>query len=314
MIDILCIGHAAYDLSFSLDEFPREDQKYAVSDGFSECGGGPAANAAYLLSKWRLASAYAGLVGNDIYGEAALKELDEAKVDLSLVLRPEGFDTPLSGIIINGQNGSRTIINRRNDAAPVPMPDQSLWEKISPEVILTDGHYLTLAREAMKRFPEAPVILDAGSVREGTLSLAREADFLLASEAFALQATGLPDLGSPENRKTALEALYEMNGAYVAITRGARGLIYKSPEGEGEMAAFPAKTVDTTGAGDIFYGAFAYCLYWGMEWEESLAFSSLAASYSVQHRGGRPSIPELHSVITGFEKLGGGSPDEEDDE
>lgn len=306
MTDVLCIGHAAYDISFTLDEFPREDHKYSVSRGFSESGGGPAANAACLLSRWNLRAGYAGLVGNDIYGGQIVKELEEAGVNLKLLQRPEGFDTPLSGIIINGATGTRTLINRRDDKAPVPFPEASSWEGLEPQILLADGHYHRLALDALERFPEAPLILDGGSWREGTRVLAERADFLIVSEAFARDAAGVDDLESPENRHRALDFLFQLGGAPTAVTLGARGLIHKTEEVEGYLEAFPAKAVDTTGAGDIFHGAFAYCLYWGMEWEESLVFSSLAASFSVERPGARASIPELHRVVTAFEKLTGG--------
>ena len=86
------------------------------------------------------------------------------------------------------------------------------------------------------------MILDAGSVREGTLALAQEADFLLASEAFALEAAKLPDLEGPDNPRAALNALFGMNHSYVAITRGAKGLVYKDPQGVREsLPPFPPR-------------------------------------------------------------------------
>ena len=89
------------------------------------------------------------------------------------------------------------------------------------------------------------------------------------------------------------------------ITRGQKGLLYKSPEESGSMSAFPVKSVDTTGAGDVFHGAFAYCVYWGMDFLESLEFSSLAASFSVQKKGARASIPDLDTVLNAYEKMKG---------
>ena len=304
MIDILCLGHSAYDISYPLEEFPREDQKYVTRDSV-EGGGGPAANAAYLLSLWRLSAGYGGLVGDDIYGRAIRKEFQAVGTDLRFLEVREGFQTPQSGIIINKENGSRTLINRRDaDPAPVEFPDE-VWRQAAPEVILMDGHYSSLGMKAMEMYPQALTILDGGSVHHGTSSLAPRVDYLIVSEAFALEFTGVPHLDSPENRKKALKALQEANGRYAVITRGEKGLLYKSPEEQGEMAAFPVRAVDTTGAGDIFHGAFAYCIYWGMDFQESLEFSSLTASLSVQKKGGRPSIPDLDTVLRAYEKLKG---------
>ena len=67
-IDVLCVGHAAYDISVFVDQYPLENSKCETED-LLEDGGGPAANAAYLLSKWNVACAFAGLVGDDLYGQ-----------------------------------------------------------------------------------------------------------------------------------------------------------------------------------------------------------------------------------------------------
>ena len=48
--DVLCVGHASYDLVFSVAHHPAEDEKISA-EGFVGCGGGPAANAAVTVSK-----------------------------------------------------------------------------------------------------------------------------------------------------------------------------------------------------------------------------------------------------------------------
>ena len=48
---ILCIGHASYDITCPVDEYPVENTKYRLMDKVS-AGGGPASNAAFLLGKW----------------------------------------------------------------------------------------------------------------------------------------------------------------------------------------------------------------------------------------------------------------------
>lgn len=63
------------------------------------------------------------------------------------------------------------------------------------------------------------------------------------------------------------------------------------------LIAFKTKSVDTTGAGDIFHGAFVYCLSRKYSLIDTLKFSSACASLSVEKFGGRDSIPELNKVI-----------------
>ena len=77
---ILAIGHAAYDTTIPVDGYPKENTKNRVKQQI-ECGGGPACNAAYLLGKWGLDVAFAGVVGKDRFGEKIKQELTEAHVN-----------------------------------------------------------------------------------------------------------------------------------------------------------------------------------------------------------------------------------------
>ena len=60
---IVCIGHASYDITFPVKEYPKENTKNRIQRRV-ECGGGPASNAAYLLGKWGIPTWFLGIVGN----------------------------------------------------------------------------------------------------------------------------------------------------------------------------------------------------------------------------------------------------------
>ena len=293
MIDVLCVGHASVDLSLAVDAYPAENSKLEIQS-WLECGGGPAANAAYLLSKWGNRCAFAGWVGEDAYGETILREFAAAGTDTTLVQRLATVPTPLSIILVSRRTGSRTIINRKAPGVELALaPTPASWK---PEVLLFDGHELAAARAAMARFPSAATILDAGSLRDGTRALADAVDYLVASERFALQLTGLESLATPAARLEALAALARPCHKAVVITRGEEGLAYRCGARTGELPAFPAAAVDTTGAGDVFHGAFAHGILNGLPLGETLRLASLAAALSVAVAGARPSIPELGRV------------------
>lgn len=67
------------------------------------------------------------------------------------------------------------------------------------------------------------------------------------------------------------------------------------------LSAYPAKALDTTGAGDIFHGAFAAALLWGKSFREALCLATVAAGLSVTRLGGRPSIPSWEEVRQAME-------------
>lgn len=293
-IDVLCVGHAAFDLCVYVDSFPGENSK-CETDQLLESGGGPAANAACLLSRWRNHCAFAGLVGDDDEGRRVLEELEAAGTDLSLVEKRHGHATPFSIILVNKQTGSRTVINRKIHGATLNI-DKTALARVSPRVLLFDGHELPASMMVANAFPEAISILDAGSMREGTMKLASQVDYLAASERFAVQSCGRIDLQKEAGRRECVARLREQFSTTVIVTLGERGLVADDGTGFICIPAYPAKTVDTTAAGDIFHGAFTHAILHNMPFEEALRFASMTASLSVRVAGGRQSIPPLETV------------------
>jgi sugar/nucleoside kinase (ribokinase family) len=301
-VDFLCIGHAAFDLSVFVESFPVEDSKCEIRE-LLEGGGGPAANAAYLLSAWGLRCGFAGLVGNDRYGHRLQEEFRNVGTDISLLESRPGHATPVSIILINKQNGSRTIVNRKVPGSSLQVEESAL-KVLSPRILLFDGHELPASLAALRLFPEAISILDAGSWREGTADLAGRVDYLAASKRFATQATGVFDLSDVGAQRACVAHLRELYPTIVIITLGENGLIADDGTGFFHLPAYPALAVDTTAAGDIFHGALAYALAQSWPFRESLRFASLTASLSVRVAGGRSSIPSLKNVREEFAHAG----------
>jgi sugar/nucleoside kinase (ribokinase family) len=293
-IDVLCIGHAAYDVSMFVDEFPAENSK-RETQVLLQSGGGPAANAACLLSSWGSPCAFAGLVGDDDYGRRIRAEFEAAGTDISLLeLRP-GYDTPLSFILVNQKNASRTIVNRKAQKRSLEIPAAKL-AALAPSILVFDGHELPAALAALEAFPNAISILDAGSWREGTAKLAELVDYLVTSEPFAMRASAVADLGSDEAQRDCVRELRDRFGAITIVTLGENGLIADDGSGFRHFPAYPAEAVDTTAAGDIFHGALVYAIASKIAFDESLRFAAMAASLSVRVAGGRGSIPTLDQV------------------
>jgi sulfofructose kinase len=292
-VSALCVGHAAWDLCMHVDAYPAENSK-SETNLLIESGGGPAANAAWLLAQWGELPALAAVVGQDHYGCQAVRELTDAGVDCRLVEQRTGYSTPLSFIVVNRTTGSRTIINRKLPAAGALLTPQSL-RGLDPRLLLFDGHELEASLAALTAFPSAITVLDAGSLREGTATLAGKVRYLVCSERFATQVTGQADVAA--HRPECLRQLRELYGNIVVVTLGAKGAAFHDGERQGHLPALPVEARDTTAAGDIFHGAFAFALLKGMDLRKALQLATVAAGLSVQRPGGRPSGPELGAVL-----------------
>jgi sugar/nucleoside kinase (ribokinase family) len=292
-ISALCVGHAAWDLCMFVDAYPAENSK-TETKLLIESGGGPAANAAWLLGHWGVPTAFAAVVGQDDYGGKAVKELEDAGVDCRLVEQRTNQATPLSFIIVNHNTGSRTVVNRKMPGASLRLAHPSL-QGFDPQLLLFDGHELDASLAAMEAFPSAVTVLDAGSLREGPAALAPKVRYLICSERFAAQVTGEADVLA--HQPNCLQRLRELYSNVVVVTLGANGAIFNDGEQEGHLPALSVEVRDTTAAGDIFHGAFVYALLQRMALREALQLATVAAGLSVQKQGGRPSVPQLKAVL-----------------
>jgi len=279
-IDVLCVGHASYDLVFSVDHHPAEDEKI-VAEGFVSCGGGPAANAAVTVAKLGFKSAFSGYLGQDLYGEKHYQELLELCVNTDLISRGTS-PTPLSTVLVK-PNGKRALINYKGDTRPLSSGAID-FSSIMPKVVLFDGHEPHLCNSLLKRVRNEgiPTVLDAGSVHEGTLALMEQVDYLVCSEKFARQLAG--------DIETALTRLAKISPT-VVITLGEKGLIWQRGTERGALSAFPVNAIDTTGAGDAFHGAFAAAVSSRMNWLDILRYASAAGALCCTKIGARSGLP-----------------------
>jgi len=280
-VDVLCVGHACYDLVFSVSKHPESDEKIFADDLVS-CGGGPAANAAITVSKLGLQAAFSGYLGQDLYGEMHQQELTQQQVDTQLVVR--GYSpTPLSTVLVK-PDGKRALVNYKGSTT-VLSEDEIDFSGIKAKAILLDGHEVNISLKLIEiaRRLKIPTILDAGSLHQGTEQLKGGVDYLVASEKFACQFAG--------DVESALSQLAEI-APRVVITLGEKGLIWQAGQQTGVLDAIAVNVCDTTGAGDAFHGAFAAAIAKKMQWQDVLAYSSAAGSLCCTKMGARQGLPD----------------------
>ena len=286
-LDVLCVGHASYDLVFSVPRHPLADEKI-FADGFLACGGGPAANAAVIAARLGYRSAFAGYLGNDIYGDTHFAELAKEGVDTRFIVRGP-HPSPLSAVLVK-PDGARALVNYKGATRHLAEDDID-FSRICPKVILFDGHEplisVPLAEQA--RLAGIPLVLDAGSLHEGTQALMNRVDYLVASEKFASQWLKRDDVDEALAKLSALAPA-------VVITLGERGLVWSKDGAKGALPAFPVQAVDTTGAGDAFHGAFASALADNMAWGELLRYSSAAGALCCQCAGARSGLATAEAM------------------
>ena len=304
---IACIGNATFDMTESGNKFIKEGVRNTYTNA-TFTAGGPASNAASVIAKFGCIVDFYGQIGNDVNGEFIYKEMLKENINLKHLKITDKLLTPFSFIIINTSNNTRTICPVRSKEDLIEPSIKEFSCEKDYNYILTDGKYVDNTIELIENNPNAITIIDAGRVNEAVIKLCHMVDYIICSEDFASEVTGI-DIESGLYDEIGYRKLREIfkDAKGITITVGDRGYIC---EKDGQVITNPAydsgmKVVDTNAAGDIFHGAFTYALSNGYDYYESLEFANVTASLSTTMSGGRNSIPQLDNVIKhlgGFNK------------
>lgn len=286
------LGQSALDYIGKIDAYPPPDVKCEFSNMVTQ-GGGPVATALVALSRWGLSCAFAGVLGDDLFGSMIKASLVGEGIDTSGALVRKGYESQFAFIVAEPELGRRTIFWRR-PTGPPPSPDEIDYSIIrQARVLLTDGLFPEASLAACKAAKDAgvEVVVDAGSLREGMLELARLSDYYLASEAFAKALVG------NDKAVEACHKLAEFGPRVIGVTLGDRGYVALIDGRTIERPAYKVKTVDTTGCGDVFHAGFMYGVVQGWNVEKSLDLGAWSAAMVSRKLGGRAGIPTLKKLV-----------------
>ena len=291
---ILCIGQSAYDITVPVSSFPEENRKYKVHEVY-ECGGGSANNSAYLLAKWHDEVYLASSIGKDDYGRKIKEEAISVGVNIDYIEEINNVKTTTSFIINNKNNGSRTIITDRKEGMHFSNNHKIL---IKPDIILLDGNDYDKSLEVIKNNPQAIKIIDAGNMKDGISDLCKYCDYIVCSNDFAREYTGI---NFNYNDINVIYNVYDkiakdFNGRLV-ITLEHLGSLTKINNQFKLIPSIKVESIDSTGAGDIYHGAFTHFIAHGYSLLDTMHYANIAGALSVVKIGSKNSMPELKDVI-----------------
>ncbi len=273
----LFIGRSVLDVTALVDEFPGPDAKVtAVSSDVMP--GGTALNAsvtfAYLGGDATLVTS---LGASGLIRDFLVEDLVQYGVHVEDICTDPAYRVPVSTVVSTRKLGTRMIIN---DAAEdcSSLVDRSDFLADGFDLIQLDQyerHFVEQQYAAIREF-DGPVILDGGSWKGWSTGFLRLTDIPIVSEVFCQ--------GGPR----AFAAMCnEMSITRWAVTRGARGVLWRDGQSEGEIPAVRVDAVDTLGAGDIFHGAFCHAYLRSGDFAPALASASQVAARSCQSVGTR---------------------------
>lgn len=296
--DILGLGTVAVDDTLYVDRYPPPDQKVRVNR-VGRSVGGQIATALATACRLGAHCAYGVILGDDELSRAAWKALDAAGVDCRFVHRASGAGPLHSIIILDEKAGTRNIfydVSRATHLSPDEI-SQAMMSSIRG-VLLIDQSGPDAAIQAARcaRQMGVPVVMDlewsdAAHIDE----MMPLADHLLVPRDFA---TAYTELSTPW--QAAEELHRRCPRACTAVTCGPEGCYYLQPsEAVREVQHLPAprvESLETTGCGDVFHGAYAAALVGSKDILECLRFASAAAAAFATRPSGWQHIPTTADV------------------
>jgi sulfofructose kinase len=284
--DVVGVGLNATDTLLLVPHFPA----YAGKAPFQEeivSPGGQVASAMVTCASLGLKTKYIGTVGGDERGRIQMESLQKSGIDLEHVQVRQGCPNQSAYIIIDRATGERTVLWRRDDCLRIA-PSEIAPEQITCARLLhIDGHDTPAVEHAARiaRAAGIPVTVDVDTIYHGFDRVLPHVDYLIASSEFPVQWTNESD---PFRALEMIQREYKMRVA--AMTLGAHGSLALEDGKFVYSPAFVVNCVDTTGAGDIFHGAFCYAVLQRMPMREALDFSNAMAALNCTALGARGGI------------------------
>ena len=282
---VVVVGSVNADLVVAVDALPGPGETVA-GGRFARWGGGKGANQAVAAARLGAAVAIVGAVGDDAFGEEALRELADEGVDVGAVARVDAA-TGVALIVVDSAGENQIAVA---SGANAELSGELVRAASLDDAIVLLGH--EVPDDAVIAGAEAGgrVILNPAPAREISARVLAARPILTPNASEAAQLTGEHE---PE---AAARALNARTGAPVLVTLGAGGALLLD---HGEVVRMPApavEVVDTTGAGDTVNGALAAELAAGRELRDAVRFALAAAALSTRAEGARGGMPRRAEV------------------
>lgn len=292
IFDVVGVGLNATDTLILLNHFPA----YAGKVPFEQemlSPGGQVASAMVACAKLGLRTKYIGAVGDDERGQIQMASLQATGIDIRDVLVRRNCHNQTAYILIDRSTGERTVLWRRAECLRIE-PDEIHEAQIACARLLhIDGHDTPAVAKAagIARRHAIPVTVDVDTMYPGFDRVLPNVDYLIASSEFPGLWTTEQD---PFRALELIQTQYDMRVA--AMTLGAHGALARVDGKFFYSPAFVVNCVDTTGAGDVFHGAFCYAVLHDFSMPDALELSNAMAALNCTALGARGGIGTLEDA------------------
>jgi ribokinase len=296
-LQVVGLGMATLDVLLRLKEMPQWERGTRVH-GFRLEGGGPVGTAMVAAAKLGARVGFIGTAGTDEAAEIKLSSMVEAGIDLSRLVKRSGPDDQVIIVYVHAETGERVFAGVQSDSR-ISLTAENLDQDYitSAEYLHLEGYHGEAALQGAKWMKEAgkTVVLDGGQtsgrVGDRHRKLIEYVDVLITGSGFARGLTDIDDIWE------AGEKVLEMGPRIFVETVGEDGSYTITKEERFHTPAFEVDVIDTTGAGDVFHGAYIVGLLQGWNSRQIAQFSTAVSAIKCTKLGGRAGIPGFEEVM-----------------
>ena len=291
--DLVGVGLNATDTLILVPHFPP----YAGKAPFLReilSPGGQVATALAACAHLGKSVKYVGTVGDDERGRIQMESLQSLSMNLDDVEIRANCPNQSAYIVVDQSTGERTIFWHRPDCLTIDPARITPATIVSARMLHIDGHDTPAAVKAaaIARQHAIPVSVDVDTIYPGFAQVLPNVDYLVASTGFPAGFTG---------ETNPLRALAQIQNEYgmpiAAMTLGEHGSLARTAKGGYVYSpGFIVDCVDTTGAGDVFHGAFCYAVLEEWPIPETLEFANAMAALNCTKFGARGGIASFRQV------------------
>jgi len=238
-----------------------------------------------------LRASYVGAFGNDETGRRIREELARRGVSTDRAPTREAPNR-YAVILVDERQGERIVLWHRDPRLAMRADELPASLIASARIVHVDDEDEEIAIEAARlaRRAGVPVTSDIDRVTPRTAELIDAVTVPILAEQVAEALTGERDMDR------ALHALRQPHHTLLCVTLGARGALLLDGGRIEHVPGFRVKAVDTTGAGDVFRGAFIYALLRGDRPRDIVRVANAAAAVACTRHGAFGGVPTLEDI------------------
>ena len=291
--DVIGVGASSIDFVYLLPTTPRPDSaeaklritRHVVSPG------GQTATVLCACATLGLRTKYIGTVGNDAHAAILLDALISHGVDTGGVIARQA-PSPYAVILVDEQHGERIVLWDRHPDAVLHPEDLRHHDFAGTRIVHVDDVDVEagIYAAAAGRDAGATITSDIEQVTPNTRRLVEAVDVAIFAEHVP------QSLASSLTPGDALRLLKPRSDQMFCVTLGARGAILLAGGELYTVAGHQVPVVDTTGAGDVFRGAFITALLRGDAPIDILRFANAAAAVSCTKLGAIAGVPTQEEI------------------